>query len=315
MNQLVSVLMSVKNAESYICDSINSILLQTHADLELIIVDDHSTDSSVKIINSYSDYRIRLVSGYGQGVAAAYNLALSYARGNLVCCCDADDFFTLDRLETQSQWLSDHPEAIALAGAVNVVDRKGELISSIDSKEDEIDISAELKSGEIRTHIGCYMFRRESLENISGFREFFQLAEDIDMQFRLAETGIIFYKSNPVYSYRLHGKTISQKLGMEKKRFFEQFARDCLFQRNKLGLDDLQIGIIPEIPQGNYEAVNFESELVSHLIEGAKLHQAQGKIGIAVVQVVKAISIEPANLTLWRCLVQMVFVVSSRRLG
>ena len=96
---LVTVLMPVYNAQSYLKEAIDSILNQSHTDFEFLIVDDGSTDESVNIINSYSDSRIRLIQQSNAGVSGALNTGLSLAKGKYIVRFDADD-------------VRQHPEAL-----------------------------------------------------------------------------------------------------------------------------------------------------------------------------------------------------------
>jgi glycosyltransferase involved in cell wall biosynthesis len=95
----ISVILPVFNSESYVAKSIESVLAQTFADFELIIVDDGSTDGTSNIINSFRDERIRIISQSNQGPGAARNNALEIARGDYVMYLDSDDWFCPDALE------------------------------------------------------------------------------------------------------------------------------------------------------------------------------------------------------------------------
>ena len=97
----VSVIMPVFNAEEYLEESINCILNQTLTDLELICVDDGSTDNSLKILNEFkdSDIRIQVYHQENRGGGAARNVAMTYATGKYLYCMDADDMIELDALE------------------------------------------------------------------------------------------------------------------------------------------------------------------------------------------------------------------------
>ena len=86
----ISVCMAMYNAAPYLCECVDSILAQTFADFELLIVDDGSTDSSTDIVRSYSDPRIRLICR-PHGFIKSLNTLLSHARGEYIARMDADD--------------------------------------------------------------------------------------------------------------------------------------------------------------------------------------------------------------------------------
>ena len=94
MSLFVSVIMAAYNSESFIEQSIESILAQTHRNLELIIVNDGSVDSTLKIIKSFDDQRIILIdSRNNEGIALSRNKGLAIARGEFIALCDSDDLW------------------------------------------------------------------------------------------------------------------------------------------------------------------------------------------------------------------------------
>jgi glycosyltransferase involved in cell wall biosynthesis len=109
--------MAVYNGERYVAEAVQSVLAQRFGDLELIVVDDGSTDRSATIVRELDDGRIRLLSNdVNVGLARSLNRGLADARGELVARLDADDVATLDRLDRQVEFFDANP-AVALAGS------------------------------------------------------------------------------------------------------------------------------------------------------------------------------------------------------
>ena len=98
-NPAISVVMSVYNGEKYLRDSIDSILGQTFKDFEFIIIDDGSTDSTLKIIKDYRDPRIVLISRKNKGLAESLNEGIKKAKGTYIVRQDADDISNEDRIK------------------------------------------------------------------------------------------------------------------------------------------------------------------------------------------------------------------------
>ena len=96
----VSVIMPAYNSEVYIRESIDSVLAQTFADFELIVVDDGSTDTTAAIAESYSDSRIRLIRQPNRGVSVARNTGLEASQGQFITFLDSDDLYYPDFLKT-----------------------------------------------------------------------------------------------------------------------------------------------------------------------------------------------------------------------
>lgn len=100
-NPLISVILPVYNCEKYIASSINSILQQTYKNFELIIINDGSSDSTLNILNSYDDVRIRIVNRQNMGLVYSLNEGISLASGQFIARMDADDLSDERRFESQ----------------------------------------------------------------------------------------------------------------------------------------------------------------------------------------------------------------------
>jgi len=112
MDGLVSIIMPSYNTQEYIADSIKSILSQTYANWELLVVDDCSTDDSVKVINSFEDSRIVLLQNEkNSGAALSRNYALREAKGKWIAFLDSDDTWAPDKLEKQIRFMEENDYA------------------------------------------------------------------------------------------------------------------------------------------------------------------------------------------------------------
>lgn len=126
---LVSVIMPAFNGEKYIRDAIESILHQTYVNWELIIIDDCSTDETLKIINSYTDNRIMLFCNKNnKGIAESTNRGIEKSQGKYIALLDDDDVAEYDRLSLQVNYLENHPEIDILGGRTTLIDEQGQVI-------------------------------------------------------------------------------------------------------------------------------------------------------------------------------------------
>ncbi len=124
----ISVVMSVYNGETFVAEAIESILRQTFAGFELVIVDDGSTDQTAAILNKFrlADPRIRVLTQPRIGLARATNTGIAAAKGKYIARLDADDLAEPHRLEMQLAYLQEHPE-VGLLGSAYYILRKGVL--------------------------------------------------------------------------------------------------------------------------------------------------------------------------------------------
>jgi glycosyltransferase involved in cell wall biosynthesis len=111
---LVSVIVPAHNAEKFLAEALASILAQDYRPIEVIVVDDGSTDGTATIAQAYTD--VRYVFQKKQGAAAARNAGLAICSGALIAFLDADDLWVPNKLSRQSAYLDEHPEAVCVSG-------------------------------------------------------------------------------------------------------------------------------------------------------------------------------------------------------
>ena len=141
----VSVLMAVCNGARFLREAVDSVLGQTLADLELIVVDDASTDDTPAILDSYGDPRlVRLRKERNVGPYRARNWALPRCRGQYIAPMDADDVSMPTRLEKQARYLDEHPEVVLVSANMEVTDEAGRHLDQTDSAGDPEAIAWEL---------------------------------------------------------------------------------------------------------------------------------------------------------------------------
>ena len=124
----ITVLMPAYNAGKYIGEAITSVLQQSFADFELLIVNDGSTDDTVKIVRSFKDPRIVIFNQDNKGVAAALNLGLTEARAPYITRFDADDICYPNRLKIQYEFITSYPEYSVIGSAADYMDAHGHYI-------------------------------------------------------------------------------------------------------------------------------------------------------------------------------------------
>lgn len=297
--------MPMKNAEKFIEKAVVSVLSQTYSELELVIVDDKSTDNSRNIVESIPDRRIKLIDGQGQGIAAAFNLALGSATGYYICRCDADDVYPLNRIELQVKWLKAHPEFGAVCGFYEAIDPDGEIVAQFQNGEEE-DITNELLTAKTRTHFCTFLIEKEVIDKLGGCRPYFVTAEDIDLQLRIAELIKVAYIPCNCYQYRIHNSSITHVQSSNKRIFFEELARSFQKQRVMQGQDDLQNGVPPDVP-ADYGTVKTGNQHVADFLVSAswKLH-GKGQKWESIKTGLRACKNGPLDFNMWRNLVVLI---------
>jgi glycosyltransferase involved in cell wall biosynthesis len=308
----VSIIVPMYNAEAFISATLASILQEHDIALEVVVVNDGSTDASLERVLAVEDRRVRVIPGPCQGIAAALNAGIAQANGKIVMRCDADDFYPPHRISRQVEWLSKHLEFGAVCGSFATVDRKGRTIINFDRqedglKEDSLEITQELLNGITRTHLCTFAVRVEVLRASGGCRQYFQTAEDIDLQLRLGEFCRVWYVPDIQYHYRLHDASITHTQSNVEREFFESMAREFQRQRLSQGYDSLQSGYPPIPPQrGAGSSVKAVDHMQDLLIGSAwQKHQAGYKPSALAIGI-RSVIVQPSRIHAWRSLLALV---------
>jgi len=205
----VTVLMAVHNGSALIGQAIESVLAQTLSDLELLIVDDASTDPTVEIVRSYPDPRIRLLQNERNvNQVVSLNRGLQEARSGYVARIDHDDLALPSRLERQAALLDSKPD-VGVAGTwMDIRDLDGELRDRLTGRVSDYPdfVFALLTERELLGHPSV-MFRRDAVLALGGYDESMRWAEDLDLWTRLAlgrwSAAVI---EEPLVVYRWHAR-------------------------------------------------------------------------------------------------------------
>lgn len=235
--------MPVYNAQAYVEDAIASILSQSYRNLELVAVDDGSTDGTWQILNNAckADERLRAVrNDTNHGIVDALNRGLTLAGGRLIARMDADDLALPRRIEQQVRFLQGHPDiAICGTGIIEIHD-SGDFF-----RRKPIVVGPEhlraLSSWCSPLAHPTLMFRREILRVLEGYRQVAP-AEDYDFLLRAVDAG--FRIDNvPAYGLRLRiasSNTASQRGLMQRKAF--NYVKRLQAERRRRGTDSYSPG-------------------------------------------------------------------------
>lgn len=202
----VSIIIPCYNTARYLGEAIRSALDQSYAALEIVVVDDGSTDESARVAESFE--RVRCIRQTNQGVSAARNRGIRETRGDFVVFLDADDRLNPGALETGVRVLEAHPGYGFVYGHSRDVDNEGNLIAEHDLPVVDAGY-ASLLAGRGLAPPAVAMFRRGPLEKIGGFNETMKLAEDHDLYLRLAREFPIYCHNRIVADYRQHSRNAS----------------------------------------------------------------------------------------------------------
>jgi glycosyltransferase involved in cell wall biosynthesis len=237
-NPKISIIMSVYNSERFLAEAIESILGQTFKEFEFIIINDCSTDNSLKIINEYkrNDERIRLIeNSQNIGLTKSLNLGIKVSKGRYIARIDADDIALNKRLEIQYNYLEKNKDIFLIgAGAYNFSSSINAAFTTIHKPlTDHLDIKERLYNKNCIYH-PTIMFRNEKFL----YREKFVYAQDYDFYLLLlSKNKNLSNIAEPLNRYRINDGAISW-VNKGKQKLFGNKAKEFYHQKLKYGKDE-----------------------------------------------------------------------------
>lgn len=240
---LVSVILPLFNAQNYIFEAVDSVLKQTYKNFELIILNDGSTDDSLKIVSNFNDDRVIVINQENIGLSATLNKGINLAKGNLIARMDADDVCYPKRLEIQVRQFNQNPNLILLGTSTEYINDKGDYIAtSIPIVGDRNIKHFLLNKGNVIAHPSV-MFRKSVVEKVGGYCEKIgQYFEDHDLWVSMMNLGEFDNLETPLLKYRLTEGSISA-INIDNNKFGEDVLQ---FLKNKRGKKALNYNIIEE---------------------------------------------------------------------
>jgi len=209
----VSVVVPVYNGERFLAEAVASILEQTYANLELIVIDDGSTDGSLRVLQRFRDPRMRvLVNERNLGGARSANRAMTEARGVYVARMDQDDVSLPRRLERQVEFLEGHPEIAVVGTWVQIVDDEGREIGHRRFATGSDDVRKALLRFCALVH-SSVMFRKAPVVAAGGYGtgRLGRHCRDYELWLRLSETVRLANIPEVLVQYRVHSGQMSSE--------------------------------------------------------------------------------------------------------
>lgn len=252
----VSILMASYNGAKFIGQALDSIVNQTFSDFELIVINDASSDNTLKISEEYAskDSRIRLYSNEKNlGLTASLNTALKYVSPDckLICRMDDDDVCMPNRLEMQTDYFRRHDDADVVGSNAFIIDDENRIIGERKMPAEHEKIMLSLPRYNPMIHSST-MIKCDVLKSVGGYNENFRTSQDYELWFRLAASGAKFANiSENLLKYRETRST--QRRKSMKYRFNDFKIRKSGYKMLKLPFRKyvwlalpLLIGLAPE---------------------------------------------------------------------
>lgn len=206
---LVSIVLPTHNGTRFIAEAIESCLGQTYRNLELIIVDDGSTDGTAGVVERYlqGDPRLRLLRhASNRRLPAALNTGFAHAAGRYLTWTSDDNYFRREAIEELVAYLGAHPDVDVVYSDCTLIDDEGTSCGRL-----EVGDPDRLLSGDYNCVHGCFLYKREVHDALGGYAEDLFLVEDYDFWLRAANAFRLRPYRKELYYYRKHRDSLSSR--------------------------------------------------------------------------------------------------------
>ncbi|MGI8413956.1 MAG: glycosyltransferase family 2 protein [Solirubrobacteraceae bacterium] len=221
---LVTVVIPAYNAERFIEATVGTVLRQTHAELELLLVDDGSSDRTAEVVGRLGDERVRVMRIANGGTVAARNHGLAGARGELIAFLDHDDAWLEEKLARQIAVFASEPDAVAVGSLMHYVSDSGRRLGISGEDPRPPDRQELIRRGALMpVAMSSIVWRTAVIRRVGEFDPTIPQIDDLDMLTRVMRFGRMSFVAEPLGEHRIHRGSIttnnyrSQRMGA---RFF-----------------------------------------------------------------------------------------------
>lgn len=236
----VSVIIPAYNAMNYLPETLKSVLRQSFADFEVLIIDDGSSDNLVQWVSELLDPRVKLISQNNQGVSVARNTGITHAQGEFVAFLDADDLWEPTKLEKQVRYLEDNPEVGLVYTWTAFIDQSGKFTGILLASHAEGNVWEQIVVLDMISTGSSPMVRRNCFDSVGLFDPHISGGEDRDMWTRIAAHYPLGVIKEPLTLYRRHPnnttkncKKMVQELRQVIEKTFQSTPIELLYLRNR----------------------------------------------------------------------------------
>lgn len=250
---LVSVLIPVFNVAPYVEVALNSVLNQTWKNLEVVIVDDGSTDATPEIVSRLASLDCRIIFARNErnlGIVSTLNRGIEMCHGEYILRMDGDDISEHDRAERKVSFLMSHPEIELVGCSLIAIDECGNEINRTEVHSNESLMRRLIKIATPVSHI--WLCRRALYEKLGGYRQMGGV-EDYDFLLRMTSMGIRYANISDYFGYRVRifrsGNTESS-IGFRRRKL-HAYAHKLYRERCSHGVDSFTEEHMKDFVSGN----------------------------------------------------------------
>jgi glycosyltransferase involved in cell wall biosynthesis len=284
---LVSVLIPVYNAGPFLRPSLESVLRQSYTNLEIILIDDGSTDGCVDFVSDIGDARVRVLRQANQGKPVALNRALDNLHGDFYAIQDADDLSHPKRLERQVGCLLKHPEVAGVFTGHDVIINGRRMAPRFAGKGAEA-CRVDVEEMRMPGHDPTVMYRVSDVIGIR-FEPSLPGCEGFDHLLRVGEQFPLMVLGECLYSYRINTNSVTRKQSNRINELVGKVQQRAAERRGRTR------ALRPYDTQSSRQHRSIEHGVVSHFIESVMDLKRAAQLGLAFETSLRCLSMHPLD--------------------
>lgn len=309
---LVTVIIPAFNPNGYLVDSIESILKQTYTHLEVLVIDDGSTDGSTTFLMHHSDSRLTLVKQMNGGKSTAMNRGIEMARGKYMLLQDADDVSHPNRVEVLLEEMERHPHlGIVFSGYDMLIDRK--VVAPTFSSLNESQCASLIAQFKMPGHDPTIMVRMDIARKFL-YDTNLRLAQGLDFILRIGEKHAIKRVGRCLYTYRITENSATRKNVERRLKYVNQVLSQAHLRRGQIVprylLNDISLESVKVAPQ------LIDNNIAAHFIDSVIDFRASSMLLKAILTGLYCAKLQPFTFHYYKALIYALvpsFVISFLR--
>lgn len=228
----VSIISVYYNREDYVTESINSLLSQTYNDIEIIVVDDGSTDNTLNKLKEFSDSRLKIITQQNIGFVASIKKAIDISSGDKIAIHGSGDISHCKRIEKQINEFKNNSSLGVVGCFVENINLISEKASTIKPKIDSgISLTDNLKKKNLFTH-GEVMFDKEIYYRVGQYRDFFKYSQDRDLWLRMSLESNFYIIPEVLYTrFQLSEGVGNDPIKIVMQKYFNEYSKISINNR------------------------------------------------------------------------------------
>jgi len=274
---LVTIVIPTFNHSEYLIESIDSVLSQTYPNVELIVLDDGSTDNTIDLLKKYGD-RIYWQSHKNMGQANTLNKGWSIAKGEILGYLSADDVLKPDAVKNSIDYLNQHPDVVVCYCDFDLIDPNSKIIRKVNAPEYDYK--------DMLTKLICppgpgTFFRKSVFKHLGGWNTSLKRFPDYEYWLRVGLLGKFGHLSENLAAFRVH----------ENSQSFSKVDYDRAEEVVRVIEDYFELNVIP------YELVSLKQKAISNAtFVASQIHLRSGRYRVGLSRFVDAFCINPKSL-------------------